>query len=173
MKEQPLQFSAMMFESYDKATGGPNDEDDQEEFVFPFNEEILPSVDVSISVDMPNFFEDREDFEVPKFHEVAKSDENAEDPEVGEIFELESHQEEDANASYCGIDSLLNKDKIPFSKQDMSLEEMDRMLNLVSSLTEEMSICGYSTHISNHAINESCRIHPLGFIQKKVVLISC
>ena len=37
------------------------------------------------------------------------------------------------------------------------------MLNLVSSLTEEMFICGYSTHISNHAITESCRIHPFGF----------
>ena len=38
MEEQPLQFSALMFESYDKSTGGLIDEDDQEEFVFPFNE---------------------------------------------------------------------------------------------------------------------------------------
>ncbi len=37
------------------------------------------------------------------------------------------------------------------------------MFNLVSSLTEEISICGYSKHISNHAINDSCRIHPFGF----------
>lgn len=39
MEEQPLQFSAMVFESCDKSAGGQNDEDDQEEFVFPFNEE--------------------------------------------------------------------------------------------------------------------------------------
>ena len=39
MEEQPLQFSAMVFESYDKSTGGQNGEDDQGEFVFPFNEE--------------------------------------------------------------------------------------------------------------------------------------
>ena len=37
------------------------------------------------------------------------------------------------------------------------------MLNLVSCLTDEMSICGYSTHISNHAIIESCRIHSFRF----------
>ena len=29
----------MVFESYDKFVGGKNDKDDQEEFVFPFNEE--------------------------------------------------------------------------------------------------------------------------------------
>ena len=52
MEEQPLQFSAMVFESCDKSAGGKIDEDDQEEFVFPFNEEIIPSSDVSISVDM-------------------------------------------------------------------------------------------------------------------------
>ena len=46
----------MVFESCDKSIGGENDEDDQEEFVFAFNEEILPSFDVSISVDMPRNF---------------------------------------------------------------------------------------------------------------------
>ena len=39
MEEQSLQFSAMVFESYDKFIRGQNDEDDQEELVFPFNEE--------------------------------------------------------------------------------------------------------------------------------------
>ena len=38
MEEQPFQFSAILFESYDKFVGGQNDEDDQEEFMFPFNE---------------------------------------------------------------------------------------------------------------------------------------
>jgi hypothetical protein len=152
-----------MFESYDKTIGGQNDEDDQEGFVFPFNEEILPSVDVSISVDMPRNFEDAEKFEVQKLHEVAKGDGNAEDLEVGENFESRGHQDEDTYSSYCDIDSLLNTDKIPPSKKYMSLEEMDRVFNLVSSLTEEMSIFGYSTHISKHAISESCRIHPFGF----------
>jgi len=38
MEQQPLQFSAMMFESHDKSARGKLDEDDQEEFVFPFNE---------------------------------------------------------------------------------------------------------------------------------------
>jgi hypothetical protein len=45
----------------------------------------------------------------------------------------------------------------------MSLDEMYRVLNLVSSLTEEMSISWYSTQISDRAIKESCRIHPFGF----------
>ena len=76
MEEKPLQFSAMVFESCDKSVGGKIDEDDQEEFVFPFNEEILPSFDVLISVDMPINFEDTVNFEVPKLHEVAKSDGN-------------------------------------------------------------------------------------------------
>lgn len=163
MEKQPLQFRAMMFESCDKSTGGKFDEDDQEEFAFRFNEEILPSVDVAISVDMPRDFEDMGNFEVPKLHEVAKADGNAKDPEVGEIFESQSHQEEDTNSSYDDIDSPLDNDKRTPSKQGMSLEEMDRVLNLVSSLTEEMSIYGYSTHISNHAIIESCRIPPFGF----------
>ena len=39
MEEHPFQFSEMLFESYDKFVGGQNDEHDQEEFVFPFNEE--------------------------------------------------------------------------------------------------------------------------------------
>ena len=47
-----------MFESRDNPTGGKNNEDGQEEFVFPFNEEILPSLDVSTSVDMPRNFDD-------------------------------------------------------------------------------------------------------------------
>ncbi len=111
---------------------------------------------------MPRDLKGAGKFEVPKLHEVANSDGNAEDPEVGEIFESQSHQEEDTSSSYCDIDSPLDKDKISPSKQDLSLEEMDRVFNLVSSLTEEMSICGYSTHISNHAITESCRIHPFG-----------
>ena len=38
MEEQPLQFSAMVFESRDKSAREKIDEDDQEEFVFPFNE---------------------------------------------------------------------------------------------------------------------------------------
>ena len=38
MEKQALQFSAMVFESCDKSTGGLNDEDGQEKFVFPFNE---------------------------------------------------------------------------------------------------------------------------------------
>ena len=54
-----------------------------------------------------------ENFEVPKLHEVAKGDENVKDPEVGEIFESESHQEEDTDSSYCDIDSPLDNDKIP------------------------------------------------------------
>ena len=33
----------MVFESCDKSVGGKIDEDDQWEFVFPFNEEIIPS----------------------------------------------------------------------------------------------------------------------------------
>ena len=78
--------------------------------MFPFNEEIIPSVDVSISVDMPRNFEDANFFEVPKLHGVAKV------PKVGEIFESGNHQEEYTNASYCDIDSLLNNDKIPPSK---------------------------------------------------------
>lgn len=57
----------------------------------------------------------------------------------------------------------MDNDKTPHSKQDFSLEEMDRVLNLVSSLTKKMSIYGYSTHISNHAISNSCIIHPFGF----------
>ena len=90
--------------------------------MFPFNENIIPSVDVSISKDKPINFEDAENFEVPKLHEVgkilkvAKSDGNVEDPEVGEIFESGGHQEEDANASYCDIEYSLNNDKIPPSK---------------------------------------------------------
>ena len=76
----------MEFKSCDKSAGGKNDEDDQEKFVFPFNEEILSSFDVLISVDMPINFEDVKKFEVPKLHEVAKSDGNAEDPEIGEIL---------------------------------------------------------------------------------------
>ena len=39
MKKQALHFNAMVFESCYKSIGGQNDEDDQEEFVFPFNEE--------------------------------------------------------------------------------------------------------------------------------------
>ena len=90
IEKQPLQFSAMMFESYDKSTGGLNDEDGQEKFVFPFDEEIIPSVDVSISVDMPRNFDGAKNFEVPKLHGVAKilkvekNDGNAEDLEVVE-----------------------------------------------------------------------------------------
>lgn len=38
-EEKPLHFSAMVFESYDKSLGEQNDEDDQEDFLFPFNEE--------------------------------------------------------------------------------------------------------------------------------------
>jgi len=108
-----------------------NDEDGQEEFVFPFNEEILPSVDVQISVDMPRNFEDVRNFEVPKLHGVAKSDGNVEDPKIGKIFELESHHNEDTISSYCDIDSPLDNDKIPPSKKYFSLQEMDRVLNLV------------------------------------------
>ena len=163
MEQQPLQFSAMMFESHDKSAGGKNDEDGQEEFVFPFNEEILPSLNVSTNVDMPRNFEDMGNFEVPELHEVSKGDGNTNNLEVAENFESGDHEEEDTNSSYCDIDSPLDKDKIPPSKQDLSLEEMDRMFNVVSILTEEMSICGYSTYISNHAIAESCRIHPFEF----------
>jgi hypothetical protein len=163
VEQQPLQFSAMMFESHDKSAGEKIDEDGQEEFVFPFNEEILPSLDVSTSVDMPRNFEDVGNFEVPELHEVSKGDGNTNDLEVAENFESGDHEEEDTNSSYCDIDSPLDKDKIPPSKQDLSLEEMDRMFDVVSILTEEMSICGYSTHISNHAIAESCRIHPFEF----------
>ena len=92
-----------------------------------------------------------------------KGDGSINDLEVAKICESESHQEDDTKSSYCDIDSPLDKDKIPPSKQDLLLEDMDRMFNVVSILTEEMSVCGYSTHISNHAIVESCRIHPFGF----------
>ena len=91
---------------------GKNYEDDQEEFVFPFNEVILLSFDVSISVDMPKKFEDTGNFEVPKLHEVSESDGNKKDPKVGEMFS-ESHQDEDTNSSYCDIYSLLDNDKTP------------------------------------------------------------
>ena len=62
MEEQPLQFSAMVFESCDKSIGGKIDEDDQEKFLFPFNEEIIPSFYVSISMDMPKKIEDMRNF---------------------------------------------------------------------------------------------------------------
>ena len=121
-------------------------------------------------------FEDLENFEVPKLHgvskilKVAKDDGNAEDSKVAKIFESWSHQDEDTNSFYCDLDSSLDNDKMPPSKKDMSLEEMDRVLNLVSILTEEMSICWYSTHISNHAITKSCRIHPFWFHSKESCL---
>jgi hypothetical protein len=50
-------------------------------------------------------FKDVENFEVPKLHgvsnilKVAKNDGSTEDPEVVHIFEIESRQDEDTNAS--------------------------------------------------------------------------
>ena len=39
MEEKTLQLNAMLVESYDKYEGEQSDETNQEEFVFPFNEE--------------------------------------------------------------------------------------------------------------------------------------
>ena len=78
---------------------------------------------------------------VEKILKVAKNDGNAKGFKVAEISKLGSHQKKDTNASYCDIYSPLHNDKIPASKQDMLLEEVDRVLNLVSSLIEEMFVC--------------------------------
>ena len=42
MEEKPLHFNAMMFESYEKSAREQSDENDQEELLFPFNEEEDP-----------------------------------------------------------------------------------------------------------------------------------
>ena len=39
MEQKPLQFNTLMFELYGKSVGEQSDENDQEEFVFPFNED--------------------------------------------------------------------------------------------------------------------------------------
>lgn len=77
-----------------------------------------------------------------------------------------THQEEETNTSYYDSDLPLDNDKIPPSNQDMPLDKMERILNLVSRLTKEMSFCAYSTDISYHTIIESCIIHTFGFHSK-------
>ena len=42
MEKKPSQFNGMMFEWYDKSAREQGDENDQEELLFPFNEEEEP-----------------------------------------------------------------------------------------------------------------------------------
>ena len=45
-------------------------------------------------------------------------------------------------------------------EQDMSLDEMDKVLNLESILIEEMLVYGCSMPMSDNVVIDSCKVHP-------------
>ena len=92
------------------------------------------------NTDMARHFEYVEIHGVSQILKVIENCGDAENYKVAETFESISSHEEEINASYNDADSPMDNQEILSPKQDMSSDEMDIVLDLVSILIEEMYI---------------------------------
>ncbi len=125
------------------------------------NNRTNTNCDVTMNTDMARNYKDVEIYGAAQLLKDVENCGDAQLLKVAKVFESISSHEEDSNASYSDANSMTENQETSSHEHDMSVEEMDKVLNMVSILIEERSIHRYSMPMSNHAVTNSCRVHPL------------